>query len=364
MRSFHCSSCRARVYFENISCLKCGHSLAFDVDSMRMVALAADAEDTGLYRRIGITDGIAMRICANASFGVCNWVRPAADASDKCRACDLNRTIPNLAEFGSLQAWGDLERAKKRLVYSLLRAGLPIDGGQSREGPLTFDFVRHATTGHLDGVVTVNVLEADAVERERQRQIFGEPYRSLLGHLRHESGHYYWHLLIEATPLLEGFRELFGDERQDYRSALDTHHAHGAPSDWAARHVSAYASCHPFEDWAETWAHYLHMVDAVDTAEAVGMEPRAAGIMSGSVWPFAIYDLYRDETFAAVMDRWVPLVLAMNTLSRSLGHTDFYPFVIPAAAYAKLEFVHRAIRRITQPSQQPAANIPMAPLVR
>ncbi len=317
-----------------------------------MMALRDDGNTAGLFHRIGLPNGEAVSVCANASFGVCNWLRPAAQAGDRCLACSLNRTIPNLAEFGSLQAWGDLERAKKRLVYSLLRAGLALDGGASRAGPLTFDFVRHATTGHLDGVVTVNVLEADAVERERQRQILGEPYRSLLGHLRHESGHYFWHLLIETTPLLEDFRALFGDERQDYGIALDTHHAVGAPPDWEMRYVSAYASAHPFEDWAETWAHYLHMVDAVDTAEAVGMEPRAAGIISGSVWPFSIYDLYRDETFAAVMDRWIPLALAMNTLSRSMGHTDFYPFVVPAAAYTKLEFVHRAIRAWTQPHQR------------
>lgn len=357
MRSFHCSSCHARVYFENISCLKCGHALAFDPDSMRMVALSEDKSDNGLFYRVGAgssqsANSAPVRLCANTSFGVCNWVRPADHHSDKCRACALNRTIPNLAEFGSLEAWGDLERAKKRLVYSLLRGQLPFDGGATGAGPLTFDFVRHATTGHLDGVVTVNVLEADAVERERQRQIFGEPYRSLLGHLRHESGHYYWHVLIEATPLIDEFRALFGDEQQDYAAALNLHHAYGAPPDWNHRHVSAYASCHPFEDWAETWAHYLHMIDAVDTAEAVGMEPRAAGIISGSVWPFSIYDLYRDETFAAVMERWMPLALAMNTLSRSMGHADFYPFVIPAPAYQKLEFVHRAIRRSTQPHQQ------------
>lgn len=357
MKTFKCTNCNSRVYFENVACIACQHALGFDASTTEMVALTAQPD--GLFKRVGRAADSLVRYCANAKPGVCNWLTSADDLNPFCRACDLNRTIPNLAEYGSLAAWRELELAKKRLVYSLLRFRLPTDGGGSSIGPLTFDFVRNMMTGHLDGVITVNVLEADAVERERQRQIFDEPYRSLLGHLRHECGHYYWRLLVESGGRIEDFRRLFGDEQPDYMSALSRHYSEGASPDWQLRHVSAYASCHPHEDWAETWAHYLHMVDAVETAEATGMEPRAAGFITGSIWPFKTYDVYRDETFDALMERWIPLTIAMNSLSRSMGHHDFYPFVIPSAALEKLEFVHSAIRgtvrQTTQRQNQAAA---------
>lgn len=350
MKNFSCTACGNKVYFENVTCVRCGHALGFDAGAQTMVSLAADGRAAGLYRRVtrarfrrtpAPKDGL--RYCANAFHDVCNWLTPDG-GSAFCRACSLNRTIPNLSEAGSLQAWGDLERAKKRLVYSLLRFGLPFDGAATPEGGLTFDFVRSAMTGHLDGVITIDIMEADAVERERQRQQFGEPYRALLGHLRHESGHYYWGMLVGATTLLDEFRGLFGDERAHYGSAVGSHHSLGPPFDWGSRHVSAYASAHPWEDWAETWAHYLHMVDTLETAESSGMEPRIANVAFGGAWPFKTYDIYREETFEALLERWIPLTIAMNNLNRSMGHEDFYPFVIPQPAVAKLAFVHRAIR--------------------
>ena len=344
MKNFTCSRCRSKVYFENIKCVKCGQPLGFQSASLAMVALEAANSAKGQYRKFKGTDRVLLSYCANSAHGVCNWLTPASHPPGRCLACDMNRTIPNLSEAGSLAAWQSLERAKKRLVYSLLRFNLPLDTGVSGKGRLTFDFARNAVTGHLDGVITVDVTEADAVERERQRQRFHEPYRSLLGHLRHESGHFYWMVLVEATGRLDQFRALFGDEREDYSAALACHQTAGPPPDWRARHVSAYASAHAWEDWAETWAHYLHMVDALDTAEAEGMEPRAAGFSLGSIWPFKVYDIYREETFQALMERWIPLTIAMNSLSRSMGHDDFYPFVIPVAAYEKLAFVHRVVR--------------------
>jgi hypothetical protein len=342
MKKFTCSKCRTTVYFPNVQCLQCGHPLGFDPASLEVVAL--EPASGGLFRKIRDRKGVLVRFCANAAHGACNWLIPADSASERCRACDLNRTIPNLSEPGNLAAWVEFEQAKKRLVYSLLRFGLPLDGSAAGMGRLTFDFVRDALTGHLDGVITIALQEADAVERERQRRHFDERYRSLLGHLRHESGHFYWTLLVANGGQLDEFRELFGDEREDYQASLARHQAQGAPADWQARYVSAYASSHPWEDWAETWAHYLHMVDALDTAEANGMEPRAAGFVTGTVWPFKTYDVYRAETFVALMERWIPLTLALNSLNRSMGHNDFYPFVIPAPARAKLAFVHAAIR--------------------
>lgn len=347
MKIFSCSSCNARVYFPNDVCLTCGHSLGFDPDALTVVALEP-VDGSGLFRkmtvRIGKDGASEVRYCENAAHGACNWL--VADGAEQplCKACACNRTIPNLSEPGRIEAWREVEQAKKRLCYSLLRFGLPLDGGSQGAPPLIFDFVAEAMTGHFNGVITVDVLEADSVERERRRAMFAEPYRSLLGHLRHESGHYYWMLLVEQGGAIDEFRSLFGDEQQDYQAALAAYYANGAPPNWAEGYVSTYASSHPWEDWAETWAHYLHMVDALETAEAAGMEPRAAGLLFGAAWPFKKYDVYRQESFDSLMERWVPLTLALNSLSRSLGHRDFYPFVISATARAKLEFVHRLIR--------------------
>jgi hypothetical protein len=353
MKSFACPRCRNKVYFETIKCLKCKQALGFDAATLSMVAVEGVTAEDARVRKPNENGG-GLRSCANAGHGVCNWLTTSADANGLCVACDLNRTIPNLSEAGSLPAWRDLERAKKRLVYSMLRFGLPLDASAAGRGRLTFDFARNIGTGHLGGVITIDVIEADAVEREKQRQHFGEPYRTLLGHLRHESGHFYWMVLIEAANRLDEFRAMFGDERQNYQAGLAGHHAGAVPADWQALHVSAYSSSHPWEDWAETWAHYLHMIDAVDTAESEGMEPRAAGFSLGSIWPFKKTDIYREESFHTLMERWIPLTIAMNSISRSMGHEDFYPFVISAAVYDKLAFVHRIIREeTTRSSPQP-----------
>lgn len=344
MKNFACTHCGSRVYFENVQCLRCLRSLGFCPEALEIMALEPARGRQNLYRRIKGRDLRLVRYCANAEQGACNWLTRSDDPNTLCKACSLNRTIPNLTEPGSLQAWQELERAKKRLVYELLRLQLPLDATSSGKGRLTFDFARDALTGHLDGVITIDIMEADAVERERQRQHFDEPYRSLLGHLRHESGHFYWSVLVEIGAEIDAFRTLFGDEREDYGSALARHHAIGPPTGWQERYVSAYASSHPWEDWAETWAHYLHILAALDTAEANGMEPRATRLIFGSHWPFGSYDIYREETFGSLMDRWVPLSIAMNSISRSMGHNDYYPFVIPAGAYNKLSFVHRVAR--------------------
>ncbi len=353
MKNYACSKCGNKVYFENVQCVKCGAELGFDPERLTVVAIEPTGGVVGSYHAIG-HEGGDMRYCANAAHAACNWLTPADTGDGFCRACDLNRTIPDLSAAGNLDAWRELERAKKRLVYDLLRFGLPLDTTAAGGERLAFDFLVNAATGHLDGVITINVLEADAVERERQRQQFGEPYRSLLGHLRHESGHFYWNVLIAATGQQEAFRTIFGDERADYGAALARHHAEGPPHDWAERHVSAYASAHPWEDWAETWAHYLHIVSSIDTAQAEGMEPRASGLIFGATWPFKSYDVHREETFDALMERWIPLTIALNNMSRGMGHNDFYPFVIPAAAYDKLAFVHRAIRDYVAATAPPA----------
>jgi hypothetical protein len=343
VKTFKCGACGNTVYFENVQCLRCGQGLGFRPERLEMATLAPGGD--ALLREARKGTRTRVRYCANEAHGVCNWLVREGAAAPFCTACALNRTIPDLSDLANLRAWGDFERAKKRLVYSLLRFRLPLDGSAVGKGPLTFDFVNDAITGHIDGVITIAVGEADSVERERQRQAMAETYRSLLGHLRHESGHYYWMLLVEGPDNLDQFRQLFGDERENYSAALDRHHASGPPPDWALRHVSAYASSHPWEDWAETWAHYLHMVDALDTAAVNKIEPRATRRVGTSVWASRTQDVYRTNNFEDLVERWVPLTLALNDINRSMGHGDFYPFVIPEAAVAKLAFVHSLIRQ-------------------
>lgn len=350
MKVFHCDHCDHLVFFENTQCVACGHTLAFLPDLMEIGSLEPSGD--AWISPLPAASGRTYRLCQNyLQHGVCNWA-VADEGHTLCEACRLTRVIPNLTVPGTIDAWARLELAKRRVVYTLKNLGLPITPRTDGNGiGLEFHFLADdpaggapVLTGHASGTITVNIAEADDAERERRRCALGEPYRTLLGHLRHETGHYYWDQFVEEAETLERFRSLFGDERTDYGEALARYYAEGPPADWRDRFVSAYAGAHPWEDWAETWAHYLHMVDALETAEAAGMEPRAAGLLFGAAWPFKKYDVYRQESFDSLMERWVPLTLALNSLSRSLGHRDFYPFVISATARAKLEFVHRLIR--------------------
>ncbi len=345
MKTFTCSSCSNRVYFENVVCSHCNHDLAFDNEALEMRALSP-TDQHGAYQIVSATgpDRQSLRnYCDNHAHGACNWLTPAGTMG-LCRACAMNRTIPNLSEPGSQEAWADFERAKKRLVYQLLRFNLPFGDVPDGTSGLSFSFARNETTGHLDGEISVDFNEADDVWRESQRQAFNEPYRSLLGHLRHETGHYYWMRLVDGSGRLTAFRELFGDERDEYAAAIARHHHQSAPpADWPENYVSAYASAHPWEDWAETWAHYHHMIDAVETASAWHIAPGNTAHFP-ILWPRNSHDIYRDEDFDALMHRWIPLTLALNSLSRSMGHDDFYPFVIAENVTTKLRFIHDTIR--------------------
>lgn len=294
-----------------------------------------------------------MRYCANAGYHACNWLLDADSDSDLCRACALNRTIPDLRVEGNLLRWRKLELAKHRLIYSLLRFRLPLRSQhEDPERGLAFDFLADphpdfreeaaVMTGHADGVITINIAEADDAERERQRLTMAEPYRTLLGHFRHEVGHYYWSALVgDHADVLTAFREQFGDERQDYAQALQQHYSAGV-GDWQPLYVSAYASAHPWEDWAETWAHYLHIVDVLETAYVYGVsiQPRKG---PPDLAAQADFNAYRMADFDALIQAWLPLTYAMNSLNRSMGQPDLYPFVLPPPVMQKLHFVHDLI---------------------
>ncbi|GAA5558270.1 uncharacterized protein Rv2568c [Acinetobacter schindleri] len=353
MQLFKCSHCHQPVYFDNNYCTACQHLLGFDSSTMLMVALESNADGSILTEP---DTQAKYRYCANAEYAVCNWVIPQEDPHDFCLACRLNRVIPNLNEPHYRLRWHKIELAKHRLVYSLLRWKLPLQSRQENpESGLAFDFKANPNspdepkvmTGHDNGVITLNIAEADDVERAMERKNMEELYRTLLGHFRHEIGHYYWDVLVDNTEFLEPCRQLFGDERMDYQEALDRHYHQGPPADWMERYISTYATMHPWEDWAETWAHYLHIVDVLETADSFGMQ----------IHPHVVEE--RDDQFMTLVKRinpyytcnfdeiyqaWLPVAFAMNSLNRSMGQDDFYPFLINPVVQQKLKFIHDVIQ--------------------
>ena len=384
--------CGASVYFQNSVCLNCHSELGYDPALAQVVPLArtdlpgqwALASNTELSRTktVGVNLGNAKvnsdgsgnsnnndspRLyyrCANFSTAAaCNWLRPAnvvAPGGDDglCLACSLNRTVPEQSNPHNQMLWDKIETAKRRLVVQLLALGLPVrtkqrSPWQDAERGLAFDFLLDqqaampVMTGHAHGVITINAEEADDHYREQARRTMQEPYRTLLGHMRHEVGHYYWDRLVLGTAWIAPFRAWFGDERLDYAAAVQLHYAVGAPADWATRHVSAYASSHPWEDWAETWAHYLHMRDAVATARSFGLD---ASDVEVEAVPFMSDALYNPtapgaQEFLDFINGWLRMTRVLNELSRSMGERDFYPFVLPRAAIAKLQLVHEIVKQ-------------------
>ena len=332
MKTFHCDVCNGPLFFENSRCTRCDLAVGYFPDRNEMATLK----------------GKRHRSCHNYEVEqICNWMIPAEDPDEYCLSCRLTRTIPSLETPGHRALWHRLEIAKRRLIYSLLDLGLPVIGKtMDPEQGLAFEFLadvpgpdgKPVMTGHADGVITLNIAEADDSERERRRNQLREPYRTLLGHFRHETGHYYWNLLIRDSDRLADFRRVFGDERADYAQSMQRHYAEGPPEDWQTHFVSAYASSHPWEDWAETWAHYLHMTDSLDTAAALGIALRPEPRKSPRTVPER-----NLAGFGDLASSWATLTCALNCLNRSMGLQDAYPFVLPEPALAKLRYVHELV---------------------
>jgi hypothetical protein len=348
MKLFSCPNCGHRLYFENAKCLACGTDVLYDPATADMLP----ANTPGIY------------ICANAAECSCNWA--TAEGQPFCRACRLNKTIPDLSIAGNRQRWTRVEAAKKRAIYSLLAYDLSVGPKQSPDDEvgIGFDFLAPATgagpggehilTGHDRGLITLNVAEADSAEREKMRVQMGEQYRTLLGHFRHELGHYYWDRLIRDDPArLAEFRSVFGDESVDYEEALRQHYANGAPPDWQDNHISAYATSHPWEDWAESWAHYIHITDTLEMVHALNLglgrldtDPNElAKADTGGLRHAAPNDRPPTwlEPFDVILERWMVLSEASNSINRCMGLPDLYPFVISGVTAGKLGFVHRLL---------------------
>ena len=344
MKVFHCDACQQPVFFENIRCLSCDHALAFlpDVEDVGSLEQTAD----GRWHTPQAASR-TYRLCENyARENVCNWAVQVDDPHPLCIACRLTQTIPDLSQPGHREAWYKLEVAKRRLLYDLLRLGVPVVNKQDDpENGLAFEFLadtpgQKAVTGHADGLITINLAEADDAEREQRRRAMHEPYRTLLGHCRHESGHYYWDRLLRDSNRLDEFRRLFGDEREDYAAALQRHYEQGAPADWQAHYISAYASSHAWEDWAETWAHYLHMTDSLETAASCGLTLRPAHAQDPAIRAPVHPGISSFERMSA---DWFSLTYVLNNLNRGLGLPDGYPFVLSDQVRDKLRFVDEVV---------------------
>jgi hypothetical protein len=367
MKLFKCQVCSQVLYFESTTCDKCGFKLGYEPE--RNVLYALEQDDT-CWRVVGEPER-AYKYCANAAYGVCNWLLDANDTHDFCLACRHNGIIPDLSDQQNLANWRKIEAAKHRLFYTLLRLDLPLPSRDEDPEGLVFNFLADSpnvfaarvVTGHDSGLITLALVEADDAERERRRSQLREPYRTLLGHFRHEVGHYFWDRLVRDRHADREFAAMFGDFSADYGQALQAYYANGVPADWQSNFVSAYATAHPWEDFAETWAHYLHLVDTTEMARAfdLHLEPRIDP--TGQLDTAINFNPYRARNFQNVIDNWLPMAFAMNNINRCMGQPDFYPFVLSVRAIEKLAFVHELIHRVAtvEAVKPPLAEVPAAP---
>jgi hypothetical protein len=375
VKSFACPACGQLVFFDNTACLRCGARLGVDSEKLEMVVVDADSR------------------CANHDLAGCNWL-PAGPGA-LCVSCRLTRTRPADGDAEALAQFAVAEAAKRRLVFQLLALGLPVAPRDADQGTgVAFDLLGSTqtpvTTGHAGGVITLDLAESDDVHREQVRAKLREPYRTVLGHFRHEIGHYYFPVLIgtaDGGGLIADARRLFGDETSDYQAALDRHYRDGAPAGWAETHISEYATMHPAEDWAETFAHYLHIGAVLETAAAyrvrvdgpdlpdaaadslrsdpvavLAVADRPIGPAAGGVaQPVAARrgDTDDESEFGAMIEAWLPLRYALNAITRSMGDDDLYPFVLPAPAVEKLAFVHRIVRASNRPGAGLRRDVPV-----
>lgn len=340
MRDFICPKCGQHLAFENSVCLSCNSRLGFSLTDMAFLVIESGDEGS----QPGFVDADEYQLCANLYLAECNWLVEKAPVRKLCTSCALTRTRPNDSDTKALAAFAVAERAKRRMIAELVEMKLPIVGrDEDPDYGLAFDLLSSENekvfTGHANGVITLDLAEGDDVHREQLRVSMDEPYRTLLGHFRHEIGHYYYYRLVDPVPhYKKTFGEMFGDPDADYQAALDRHYQNGPPPDWEKDYVSSYATMHPAEDWAETFAHYLHILDTLDTAAAFSIAPAAATFERKVLGP---------SGFDQIIDMWLPLAWSLNMINRSMGKEDLYPFVLPTAVLDKMRFIHTVVSETT-----------------
>lgn len=363
MKLFKCQACGNIVYFENVSCEVCGHRLAYRPAQTEMTAI--EPLGGNAWKPLNAPEQRRL-LCVNAEHDVCNWFVPDETSDAFCLACRHNKTVPDLTVPGNLAAWQSLEMAKHRLFYSLIRLNLPLTTFvEDPERGLSFEFLADVApkggprvmTGHDNGNIIIALAEANDAEREKRRVAMGEPYRTLLGHFRHEIGHYYWDVLVRDGGKLDACRAMFGDDSQDYGEALQLHYKDGAPADWQNNFVSQYSSAHPWEDFAETWAHYIHIVDTLEMVAASGMSVKPKVDNTGDFAAKVTFDPYRADTIEQIVDAWLPYVFAMNNVNRSMGARDLYPFVLSPAVIRKLGFIHELVHDKARVGREPSTSL-------
>lgn len=353
MRSFGCPQCRVNVSFEALVCEACGAELGYHPPSYRYYVITDGAADV---------HGERWAQCANRDWA-CNWLVNPATGRTTCDSMEFIRGRPDSDDTVALEKLADAAHWLRRLIYQLDHLGLPLDSYQDREGGLAFDMFSSlalgepVTIGHANGVITIDLAETLDDRRERLRIKLGEPYRTMLGHLRHEVGHYYQSILVEQPggQLLDECRALFGDERISYADEIARHYRFGAPEHWRDSHISEYATMHPWEDFAESFAHYLHITDTMETAGASGMMLSSQRINDYDGPPVSPRFDYGSEHFGAMLQDWHWVSTFFNRINRSMGKADLYPFEINEVVASKLAFVHKVVTSSAKGSVQQSA---------
>ena len=321
-----------------------------------MVAVADDAAH--------IDDGRWVRCTQSEPLG-CNWLVPEEQLPDRrgrCLADSMIRREPDADDTLAREKLVPTARALRRLVYQLDDISLPVDPFWRREGGLAFDLLssytagEKVTIGHANGVITIDLVESLDDYRESLRVRLGEPYRTMLGHFRHEVGHYYQHILVEsgsgADRYLDECRSLFGDERTGYGDAIARHYKFGAPDGWEKTFISEYATMHPWEDFAECFAHYLHITDTIDTSREAGMVLQADRVRFSAPRDIVPLESYDDVPVERLLFDWRWMSLFFNRVNTAMGKNPLYPFDIPEPVVAKLGFIHRVIRETARTEKE------------
>ncbi|NDZ95741.1 hypothetical protein G3I13_06850 [Streptomyces sp. SID6673] len=368
MHALTCPICNALSGFVNQECPGCGTTVGVHLPSRSLVVASEDGVEI---------DGRRWVRCSNWAGTGCNWMTLAeVDESSiglrgRCFPGSLVRRHPETDDTIALEKLNPTARDMRMLIYQLVDLGLPVEPFWRSDGGLAFDLLSSLTTGrpvmigHANGVITIDLAESMDAYRERLRVDLGEQYRTMLGHFRHEVGHYFEHILVEtgdgATEYLDKAREIFGDERAGYADAITRHYTYGPPRNWQDSFISEYATMHPWEDFAECFAHYLHITGTIDTARESGLMLESDQVrftMDHDIVPLASY---ADEPIERLLYDWKWLSTMFNRVNAAMGRRPLYPFDIPKPVVRKLGFVHRVIRETAKRhhTHDPLVDAPM-----